>query len=68
MFEKIDVNGTNAHPLYKFLTDTRPGLLGSRSVKWNFTKFLVSREGLPIARYGSAKKPGDLEGLIRKIL
>ena len=53
MFEKIDVNGANASPLYDYLKNSAPGLLGSKSIKWNFTKFLVDRSGAVIKRFGS---------------
>jgi len=62
------VNGENAHPLYKFLTQDLPGILGTESIKWNFTKFLVDREGNPVKRYGSAEKPQGLEKDIEKLL
>jgi glutathione peroxidase len=51
MMSKIDVNGAGAHPLFQWLTSEAPGLLGSKAVKWNFTKFLVGRDGLVIRRY-----------------
>ncbi len=57
LFAKIDVNGADAHPLYKFLKHAAPGLLGSEAIKWNFTKFLVNREGKVIRRYASADAP-----------
>lgn len=60
MFAKIEVNGDNAHPLYRWLKRERPGLLGTQSIKWNFTKFLVGRDGQPIRRYGPADKPGAI--------
>src|SRR3954470_19966260 len=47
MFSKIEVNGANAHPLYKYLKDAKPGLLGTEAIKWNFTKFLVDKDGQP---------------------
>lgn len=56
MFEKIDVNGKNTHPVYEYLKSKQGGVLGS-SIKWNFTKFLVDKEGQPIKRYGSTTKP-----------
>jgi len=68
MFSKIDVNGTNAHPLYKYLTTEKPGILGTEAIKWNFTKFLIDKQGEPVKRYGSADKPESLEGDIEKIL
>jgi glutathione peroxidase len=68
MFAKIDVNGTHAHPLYKYLKEGRPGFLGSENIKWNFTKFLVNRDGVPVARYAPQTKPEELEDPIRKLL
>ena len=59
MFSKIDVNGDDAHPLYAWLRGQKGGLLGSR-IKWNFTKFLIGRDGAVIARYGSTTKPEKL--------
>ncbi len=60
MMGKIDVNGPAAHPLYKWLSSEAPGLLGSKSIKWNFTKFLVGKDGQVIRRYAPTDKPGDL--------
>jgi len=68
MFAKIDVNGANAHPLYRYLKDAKPGVLGSEAIKWNFTKFLVDRSGEPVARYAPQTKPEELEPPIRKLL
>ena len=68
MFAKIEVNGAGAHPLYKYLTSEKAGLLGTEAIKWNFTKFLIDREGKPVARYGSSTKPDAIEGAIRKLL
>jgi glutathione peroxidase len=67
MFEKVDVNGDNAHPLYQWLREERSGLLGEK-IKWNFTKFLVGRDGLVIKRYGSATKPEKIASDIEKAL
>lgn len=53
LYSKVDVNGAGAHPLYKFLTSSKPGILGTEAVKWNFTKFLISRDGVPIKRFAS---------------
>jgi glutathione peroxidase len=61
MMGKIEVNGPNAHPLYRWLVDEAPGLLGSKPIKWNFTKFLVGRDGQVIKRYGPADKPEAIE-------
>ena len=60
MMGKVDVNGPKAHPLYKWLSAEAPGLLGSKSIKWNFTKFLVGKDGLVIKRYAPTDKPADL--------
>ena len=68
LFAKIDVNGADAHPLYKFLKHAAPGVLGSESIKWNFTKFLIDRSGDVVRRYASADKPEKIEGEIRKLL
>jgi glutathione peroxidase len=66
--EKIDVNGSNAHPLYKYLTAAKPGLLGLKDIKWNFTKFLVDRQGNVVKRYAPTDTPEaitkDIEGLL----
>ncbi len=67
MFQKIDVNGANAHPLYKYLKQEAKGALGG-TIKWNFTKFLIDREGKVIARFGSATKPEELVSEIEKLL
>jgi len=68
MFEKIDVNGKHAHPLFRHLKAEAPGVLGSEPIKWNFTKFLVDREGRVVERYGSAKKPEQIEADIEAAL
>ena len=68
MFAKIDVNGDNAHPLFRHLTAAAPGLLGSKAVKWNFTKFLVDRQGNVVSRYAPATKPEDISADIEKLL
>jgi len=68
LFSKIDVNGKDAHPLFKLLTDRARGVLGSRSIKWNFTKFLVDRNGNVIKRFGSADTPERIESRIRELL
>ncbi|UUZ72423.1 glutathione peroxidase [Polaromonas sp. P1(28)-8] len=60
MMSKIDVNGPAAHPLYKWLAAEAPGLLGSKSIKWNFTKFLVGKNGQVIKRYAPTDKPAEL--------
>jgi glutathione peroxidase len=68
LFAKIDVNGDNAHPLYKYLTHDKPGILGTEAIKWNFTKFLVDKQGEPVKRYASATKPEDLEKDVEGLL
>jgi glutathione peroxidase len=60
MMDKIEVNGGDAHPLYKWLTAEAPGILGTKSIKWNFTKFLVGKDGQVIKRYAPTDKPADL--------
>jgi glutathione peroxidase len=61
LFQKIDVNGEHAHPLYKFLKAEQKGMFGTESIKWNFTKFLVDRDGNVIRRYGSRDTPEEIE-------
>mgnify|MGYP000144412563 CR=1 FL=1 len=68
MFSKVDVNGSNAHPLFQFLKAEAKGLLGSEKVKWNFTKFLVSRDGKVVRRYPPTTKPEDIKADIEKLL
>ncbi|MFZ1011409.1 MAG: glutathione peroxidase [Candidatus Sulfotelmatobacter sp.] len=71
LFAKTDVNGPNAHPLYRFLKKEKPGLLGlvgSGAIRWNFTKFLVDRKGSVVARYGPAKAPKALAPAIERLL
>ena len=60
MMAKIDVNGAAAHPLYQWLTEAAPGLLGTRAIKWNFTKFLIGKDGQVIRRYAPLDKPAAL--------
>jgi glutathione peroxidase len=68
MFEKINVNGPKAHPLYKFLTEAAPGLLGFEKIKWNFTKFLVDRNGNVVKRYAPVTKPEAIVEDIEQLL
>ena len=68
MFSKVDVNGDHAHPLFKYLKNEAPGLLGSRGIKWNFTKFLVDKSGKVVKRYGSMDKPESIIKDIEKLL
>ncbi len=66
--EKLEVNGPGAHPLWKYLAREAPGLLGSETIKWNFTKFLVDREGRVVERFAPATKPEDLRKKIESLL
>jgi glutathione peroxidase len=68
MMSKVKVNGTDAHPLWKWLTAEAPGLLGSKSVKWNFTKFLVGRDGKVLKRYAPTDKPESIAADIEAAL
>ena len=61
LFAKIDVNGPNAHPLYRYLKSARKGFFGREAIAWNFTKFLVSKDGEVLRRYGPRRKPEDIE-------
>lgn len=66
--QKVDVNGAGAHPLFKYLTTEAKGILGSESIKWNFTKFLVRKNGEVYKRYAPTTKPADLLSDIEKLL
>jgi glutathione peroxidase len=68
IFAKIDVNGDDAAPIYKYLKDEAPGLLGSKAIKWNFTKFLVDRSGKVVKRYAPQTKPEDIARDIEALL
>lgn len=68
MFAKIDVNGPNTHPLYKFLKKEQKGLLGSEGIKWNFTKFLVNRSGKVVDRLAPTTKPEAIRPMVEKLL
>ena len=68
MFEKIEVNGDGAHPLYLYLKDQAPGILGTTGIKWNFTKFLVSKDGQSITRLASADGASKMEEALQKLL
>ena len=68
MFEKIDVNGDNTHPLYLYLKDQAPGILGTTGIKWNFTKFIVSKDGQSITRLASADGASKMEEALQKLL
>ena len=67
MFSKINVNGENAHPIYKYLKEELPGFPGS-NIKWNFTKFIVDKNGNPVKRFSSLTKPESLRPIIEKLL
>ena len=68
LFAKIDVNGSDAAPLYQYLKKAKPGLLGSEAIKWNFTKFLVNRKGKVVERYAPNVEPQAIAGDIEKLL
>ena len=68
LFEKVKVNGPGTHSLYRHLKAARRGFLWTKSIKWNFTKFLVSREGEVATRYGTSTKPEAMSGVIEKLL
>ncbi|WP_027093718.1 glutathione peroxidase [Cohnella thermotolerans] len=68
LFAKIDVNGPGAHPLFTYLKNEAPGFLGTRRIKWNFTKFLVDREGRVVKRFAPAVTPEKIENAIQKLL
>ncbi len=68
LFAKIDVNGEGAHPLYRHLKKERPGLLGSEAIKWNFTKFLVGRDGAVLKRYAPTDTPDRIDTDIAALL
>ena len=68
LFSKIEVNGDNAHPLFQHLKAQAPGILGSKGIKWNFTKFLVNKQGEVIKRYSRTTKPADIANDVAAIL
>ena len=68
MFDKIDVNGANTHPLFAFLKDEAPGFLGTRDIKWNFTKFLVDANGKVVERYAPTTPPAAIEKDVERLL
>jgi glutathione peroxidase len=68
MFAKVDVNGEDAHPLYKWLKAERPGMLGLEAIKWNFSKFLIDRSGQVVQRYAPTTAPDALVADIEKLL
>jgi len=68
LFAKVDVNGDHAAPVYRYLKASKPGLLGTEAIKWNFTKFLVDREGKVVARYAPKETPESIAPAIQKVL
>jgi glutathione peroxidase len=68
MFDKVDVNGDNAHPLFNYLKSAAPGLLGSEAIKWNFTKFLIGKDGQVVKRYAPNTDPIDIKKDIEALL
>ncbi len=68
LFAKIEVNGENTHPLYRYLKQKQPGAARDGAIKWNFTKFLVNRNGEVVQRYSSSTTPAELEGDIEQVL
>ena len=68
MMSKVEVNGPGAHPLFQWLTRSAPGILGTQAIKWNFTKFLIGKDGQVIKRYGSMDKPESLQADIESAL
>ena len=68
MFAKIKVNGADTHPLYRYLKQARPGVIGLAAIKWNFTKFLIGKDGEPLKRYAPADKPESLEADVEAAL
>jgi glutathione peroxidase len=68
LFAKVEVNGGGTHPVYQFLKTEAPGVLGTEGIKWNFTKFLVDRDGKVVGRFAPTTKPEDLAADIEKLL
>jgi glutathione peroxidase len=68
LFSKVEVNGDNAHPLFRHLKEAAPGVFGTEGIKWNFTKFLINRDGSVYKRYAPQTKPEELIGDIEKLL
>ena len=68
MFSKIKVNGEETHPLYAYLKEALPGILGLEAIKWNFTKFLVGKDGIPVKRYAPTAKPESIESAVEALL
>ena len=68
IFSKVDVKGNDAHPLFTFLTKEKKGLMGTENIKWNFTKFLVNKEGEPVSRYAPSTTPDKIQSDIENLL
>ncbi|KOR86976.1 glutathione peroxidase [Bacillus sp. FJAT-22058] len=68
MFAKVNVKGKEAHPLFSYLTENAPGVMGSKSIKWNFTKFLIDRNGNIVSRFAPKTKPLEMEEEIKKLI
>ena len=68
LFDKVEVNGPDRHPLYAWLTEQKRGFLGSKAIKWNFTKFLTDREGRVVARYSPQTEPSAIQADIEKLI
>ncbi len=68
LFARVEVNGSDAHPLFAFLKGEAPGVLGTTAIKWNFTKFLVDRSGQVVKRYAPATPPAEIEKDIERLL
>ncbi|MFJ7991707.1 glutathione peroxidase [Peribacillus frigoritolerans] len=68
MFSKVNVKGKEAHPLFSYLTENAPGVMGSKSIKWNFTKFLIDRNGNIVSRFAPKTKPLEMEEDIKKLI
>ena len=68
LFSKIDVKGSKADPLFNFLTTSKPGILGLEAIKWNFTKFLISKEGEVVGRFAPNTKPKEIANQIENLL
>jgi glutathione peroxidase len=66
--EKVDVNGANTHPIFEYLKNSLPGLLGMKDIKWNFAKFLIDKNGKPVKRFAPTTEPVDMEKDIEKLL
>jgi glutathione peroxidase len=68
MFAKMKVNGPDTHPLYEYLKQSLPGILGLGAIKWNFTKFLTGKDGIPVKRYAPADKPQSIQSDVEAVL